>query len=69
MTFYNKSYGECIKIEKPTYVQVTDEGSNDDEDDPVSVNIDNYNIFSNDSDSDDEVKENFFKHEFDEELK
>ena len=50
VTFFNKSNGEWAKIEKLTFVWVTDGGSNDDDGEQVPKNNDRYNIVTDSND-------------------
>ena len=64
MTFLKKSYGEWVTNKKPAFVKVEDEESNDEDDELVPVNNrvnENFNIVSDESDSDDEAKKNPFE--------
>ena len=59
-TFLQKPYGGWDKIEKPVFVQVGDEGSDNEHGKSVLENNtinDNYNVLSDNSESDEEVKE------------
>ena len=61
--FLQKSYGEYNKVEKPVFVTMTYEGSDDEEElKTVPIFNSNYHYYYvvGDSDSDDENEENFF---------
>ena len=48
---------------------VSDDGSDEEDDEPIPVNNGNYSIVNDDSNSNDEIEKNIGDHEFDEELK
>ena len=73
MTFLQKSYGDCSKVEKPDLVTKSYEGLCDEEElelVPIINNNDNSNNYNlvNDSKSDDVVKESLFDKDFDVEV-